>query len=212
MLVIGAAAVLVVLLLVAAVFIIREPDPVVATGSTTTIGATTSTRETTTTEDGTTTSRRRSTTTRANVIWTPWSPPDRSFTVDFTGQPEMRNFPGDGRVFSRASAAASETRTTLYLVGWYDLTSSRYASDSAFLLNTIVDAFAKEMSLTVTQRNVGHFAGNPSLDFQGTRRSEPSKVRGLEIVAGLRVFLFVVADTGSGEADFEHFRDSFHIN
>jgi hypothetical protein len=204
----------------AALFTRSAPEPVVLSEGTSVPDSVTTTPFTTrprTTDPDPETTRRPTTrppTTKAKVVWTPWSPPDRSFGIDFTGTPETRAFPVDNVVFSRGNGASSQTRSTIYLVGWYDVTSPRYVADSALVLNSIADSYAKESKLAFTQRSIGHFAGNPSLDFAGTISEglDTVKLRGLEIVAGVRVFLFVAGDTGDGSADFEHFRDSFHIS
>jgi hypothetical protein len=215
--VLGAAAVLVVLAVLAGVLLTRSDEPVVAADATSGVPTSApSTRPRTSLDDGgtTTTFRRRATTTTApELLWTPWSPPDRGFTIDFPGTPQVSPVPVDGTVISRASMALTESSTTAYLVGWYDLSSPRYAADSALILNGVADSFGTSFGLQLTSRSLGHWAGNPSLDFAGTRQYQGRTLymQGMEMLAGVRLFLFLAGDAGDEEADFGHFRDSFRI-
>jgi hypothetical protein len=212
---IGAAAVLVVLVIIAALLVTRPADILVIGTTTTSDLAPVATAPLTTEEVTTSTSLRRTTTTarRSAAVWTPWSPPDRSFTVEFPGLPELEAAQADGTVFRQGSTASTFGLTSFYLIGWYDLTSARYRGDSALMLNTIADGYAKDGNLQFTSRKLGTFAGNPSLDWSGIMKSAGIEfhVQGLEIVSGLRLFMFMVGDTGDGTSDFLHFRDSFHI-
>jgi hypothetical protein len=195
------------------VVLLSRPDdgPAISAARSTT----TTTRRTTTTREVTTTSQATTTSTSAppNVLWTPWSPPDGSFTVEFVGTPSVEQGQVDGQVFVKSQSATVLTRSSLYQVGWYDLSSARYASDSAFVLNTLADEYIKNLDLDVDTRKLDYWAGNPSLEFAGITSvgSEELDIQALMIVAGLRVFLFVVGDS-DGTSDFEYFRDSFKIH
>jgi hypothetical protein len=148
------------------------------------------------------------------LTWTAWSPPDRSFIIEFPGKPQEQTPPGDDALIASAHAAQVITSQDLsHQIAWWDLRPNPALSFPDKVADALVDRFATVASMTFTGRTATTFAGKPATEFTGNARSEGRDIEleGVAVVVGNRAYLLAAAAGVGHPNEYPHFRDSFRI-
>jgi hypothetical protein len=142
-------------------------------------------------------------------VWTTWTAPDGSFTIDFPGTPVLKDLANsDPKVKSARSAIVENSRFS-YGVGWFDPAPGYTITDNTDMLQRVADGAAQGAGWIYNRRELGDFAGNPALYLEGT--ASGVEMHGMAMISGQRVYLFVAGGAPGETLDYEGFRASFHI-